>query len=70
MYLTAGIYNVILRQISLVGLSETEVLAVSGIEKSLLEKTKNRMMNCLNLRVAIYLFILKIFFMFRFLNSG
>ena len=53
MYLTAGIYNVILRQISLLGLSESEVLAVSGIENSLLEKTTNRMLNCLNLRVSI-----------------
>ena len=42
MYLTAGTYNVILRQVSLLGLNESEVLAVLGIDNSLLEKTTNK----------------------------
>lgn len=42
MYLTAGTYNVILRQVSLLGLNESEVLAVLGIDNSLLERTTNK----------------------------
>lgn len=42
MYLTAGTYNVILRQVSLLGLNESVVLAVLGIDNSLLEKTTNK----------------------------
>lgn len=42
MYLTAGTFNVILRQVCLLGLNESEVLAVLGIDNSLLEKTTNK----------------------------
>ncbi|MEG2332444.1 MAG: AraC family transcriptional regulator ligand-binding domain-containing protein [Bacteroides sp.] len=42
MYLTAGTYNVILRQVSLLGLNESEVLAELGVDNSLLENTTNK----------------------------
>lgn len=42
MYLTAGTFNVILRQVCLLGLNESEVLAVLDIDNLLLEKTTNK----------------------------
>lgn len=42
MYLTAGTFNVILRQVSFFGLNESEVLTVLGIDCSLFDKTTNK----------------------------
>lgn len=42
MYLTAGTFNIILRQVSLLGLDESAVLSALGIDRSLLAKTTNK----------------------------
>lgn len=42
MYLTAGTFNIILRQVSLLGLDESVVLSALGIDRSLLAKTTNK----------------------------
>lgn len=42
MYLTAGTFNIILRQVSLLGLDESTVFTALGIDSSLLAKTTNK----------------------------
>lgn len=42
MYLTAGTFNIILRQVSLLEMDEAEVFSVLGIDSSLFEKTTNK----------------------------
>lgn len=42
MYLTAGTFNIILRQVSLLGLDESAVFSALGIDRSLLAKTTNK----------------------------
>ena len=42
MYLTAGTFNIILRQVSLLGLNEADVLCALNIDSSLLDKTTNK----------------------------
>lgn len=42
MYLTAGTFNIILRQVSLLRLDESVVLSALGIDRSLLAKTTNK----------------------------
>lgn len=42
MYLTAGTFHIILRQVSLLEMDETEVFSVLGIDSSLFEKTTNK----------------------------
>lgn len=42
MYLTAGTFHIILRQVSLLEMDEAEVFSVLGIDSSLFEKTTNK----------------------------
>lgn len=42
MYLTAGTFNIILRQVSLLGLDEADILSALNIDSSLLDKTTNK----------------------------
>lgn len=42
MYLTAGTFNIILRQVSLLELNESAVFSALGIDSSLLDKTTNK----------------------------
>lgn len=42
MYITAGTFNIILRQVSLLEMDEAEVFGVLGIDSSLFEKTTNK----------------------------
>ena len=42
MYLTAGTFHIILRQVSLLEMDEAEVFSVLGIDNSLFEKTTNK----------------------------
>lgn len=42
MYLTAGTFNIILRQVSLLGLDEADILSALNIDSSLLDKTTKK----------------------------
>lgn len=42
MYLTAGTFNIILRQVTLLGLDEADILSALNIDNSLLDKTTNK----------------------------
>ena len=42
MYITAGTFNIILRQVSLLEMDEAEVFSILGIDSSLFEKATNK----------------------------